>query len=530
LSAPATAPSETGRTAGNNAPRRAAAFAAAGVALVYFGLFNHDFSVNALQYAGAVERGTDLFHPNHLLPNAVHRVAYLIATTLGSGGRAIWLMQALTVGAGIVAAAALAHVAACRGGIAAALSVAALYAFGFAAWNFAEEPDVYVLPAAAVALSIALLDARQSLSWRAVVALGLLAVWAVLTLQQYVFWYPTLLALVARRDLGARRGAKLAVLAVGVPAICLAAYLLAGAALGRLDSPGHALGWFLGYAWDPHSGFGTYRAAPEFAARLLGTLLGLGNLAVAYEVILSRVALIGAAAAAIAIAATASAIALALRRQSAATRGDAAIVLCWMLANLAFATWWESRNIEFLFPVWLGACALAALAVPALRWRLPGVAALLLFIVNAGVAFVPQRDWPQRYRIAEELARHERLGGSDVLITEELNTTEYLRYFDRVDVRFQPGAVSAAMHAAKSIAQARRDVDFELAAGTRVYTTEIDENGRLRALARRFARLGRAGFDGDVERDLQQLYAGLDTRSEPVAGARRVRAEAPDAH
>jgi len=79
--------------------------AAAGLALVYFGLFNHDFSVNALQYAGAVERGTDLFHPNHLLPNALHRVVYAIATTLGSGTRAIWLMQALSVGAGILAAA-----------------------------------------------------------------------------------------------------------------------------------------------------------------------------------------------------------------------------------------------------------------------------------------------------------------------------------------------------------------------------------------------------------------------------------------
>jgi hypothetical protein len=191
--------------------------------------------------------------------------------------------------------------------------------------------------------------------------------------------------------------------------------------------------------------------------------------------------------------------------------------------NLAFATWWESRNIEFLFPVWVGALALTALAVPALDRRTLVAAVLLVGGVNLAVAFAPQRDWPARYRVADALARHERLAATDVLITEELNTVGYLHYFDRVDVRFQPGAVSAAMHASAPVAQVRAAIDSALAAGTRVYTTELDEGGRLREIARWFAPLGRSGFDGAVERDIVLLYRGLDTSTQPVPGARQIR-------
>ena len=131
------------------------------VAAVYFGLFNHDFSVNGLRYADDVERGVGLFHPNHLLPNALFRGIYVLAQGAGlTGMRSIWLMQAVTVGFGIIAAAGIARIAQWRKDASGAFLAGALYAFGFAAWNFAEEPDVYALPAAAVSISLALLLPR----------------------------------------------------------------------------------------------------------------------------------------------------------------------------------------------------------------------------------------------------------------------------------------------------------------------------------------------------------------------------------
>ncbi len=494
---------------------------------LYFCFFNHDFSVNGLRYADDVERGIELFHPNHLLPNLLYRGAFLLAQWIGLAGvRSIWIMQALNVVAGLVAAAAIVRIGLLRGpsrpSMASALLVGALYAVGFAAWNFAEEPDVYVLPAAAVTVSLALLTARDSLGWRVVLALGALAVFAVLTLQQYVFWYPALLALVRNRDLGAARRGKMLILVLGVPVACLAAYLLVGAMQGHLHGVNDVLGWFLGYAWNGQNGFGTYRPAPALGSRLLGALLGIGNLAFAYEVILSPLAAVIAAIALLPLLIVVLNAAGFLRRSESPVRRDAVVVAAWCLANLVFAAWWESRNIEFLFPVWLGLLALAAFAVPALDRRALIGAVLLVGGVNLAVAFVPESEWPARYRVAETLAQHERLTAADVLITEELNTIGYLHYFDRVEVRFQPGAVSAAMHASAPVAQVRAAIDSALASGARVYTTELDEHGRLRELARWFVPLGRDGFDGAVERDIALLYRGLDTSAQPVAGVRRV--------
>jgi hypothetical protein len=442
------------------------------VGAVYFGLFNHDFSVNGLNYADDVERGVELFHPNHLLPNFIYRGAYLGAQYVGLAGmRSIWIMQAINICAGLVAGGAIVRVGLLRASRGNALLTGALYAFGFAAWNFAEEPDVYILPAAAVALSFAVIAPRDHLSWRAIAGLGSLAVFAVLTLQQYVFWYPALLALVRARDLGVARRSKLLALALGVPLACLGAYLLVGALEGHLHGASDALGWFLGYAWNGQTGFGPYRPAPGLLSRLLGAVLGLGNLAFAYEVILSHVAMIAAAAALLPLLLIAARTTGFLRGAASGLRRDA--------TNLAFATWWESRNIEFLFPLWIGASMLAALACAGFDRRVLVPAVLLVAGVNLAVAFFPQHDWPARYRVAEALARHEQLAKVDVLVTEELNTVGYLHYFDHVDLHFQPGAVSAAMHASAPLAQVRASIDSALASGARVYTTELDEHAAV---------------------------------------------------
>ena len=506
---------------------RMIALLAAALATLYFGWFNHDFSVNALRYAEDVERGIELFHPNHLIPNFLFRAIYLGIQAVGvTGVRAIWIMQCVTAACGIAAAAAIAHIACARAQSWIGLLVGLLFAVGFSAWNFAEEPDVYMLPAAAVAVSLAILLPRAQLSWRAVAALAALAVFAVLTLQQYVFWYPVLLALVARRDLGtarSRRG-KLVLFSAGIPLACLTAYVAAGWASDQLHSVRDLTAWFLGYAWDNERGFGTYRAPPAIGARLLGTLLGLGNLVFAYELVLSKIALALAIGTSSLLAWIGWAAVRRLQRERPMLRSDTLLVLTWCVLNLAFATWWESRNIEFLFPVWVGGCVLLALAAPGLDRRALVIAALLVGIVNFAVAFGPQRDFPARYLTVARLAAHEQLTPADVLITEELNSASYLRYFAQVEVTFFPGAISSAMQAAQPLAPARAALDQLVGSGARVYTTELDEHGRLRALARWFAPLGRNGFDGAIDRDIELFYRGLDISEQPVAGVRRVRA------
>src|SRR4029453_10687609 len=108
-----------------------------------------------LRYATQVEHGGPLFHPNHLLPNALFFGAWRAVQAVGLPDmRAIWVMQALNALLGIATALCLARSLAFRAGVAGACAVAALYALGFVAWNFAQEPEVYVLPACAMAASL----------------------------------------------------------------------------------------------------------------------------------------------------------------------------------------------------------------------------------------------------------------------------------------------------------------------------------------------------------------------------------------
>lgn len=490
------------------------------LALAYFGLFNHDFTVDGLRYAAQVEAGMPLFHPNHLIPNWVFHGIWRGLGAIGIGVRAAWVMQILNALAGIATALSLALALAPRAGVSRTFLLTLLYATGFAAWNFAQEPEVYVLPACAVAISLAVLWRSNVLGWGHVLTLGVLAVFAVLCLQQYVFWYPALLGLAWRAKFGKSRRAKLALLGFGVPLICAVVYLGIGAMEGAFVDRTHALGWFLGYAWDSQHGFGTYRPAPEFGTRLIGAALGLGNLAFAYEVAASTLTLSLAATGVLALAW------LLVRASScAAGRREARIIIAWTAANFLFALWWESRDIEFLFPVWLGAIVLLGLGARALDRRMLGLVFALVAGVNLTMSFWPQRDWPERYRIAAMLAAHEQFTDDDVLVTEELNTVSWLGYFHGTSVRFLPGVISAAMHASMTVAEARAELDHALAEGRRVYTTEPDERGRLGAIARRFGTLGRTGFDGDIERDLAVFYVGLALQPTGVPGTRRVVSE-----
>src|SRR6185436_18936821 len=95
------------------------------------------------------------------------------------------------------------------------------------------------------------------------------------------------------------------------------------------------------------------------------------------------------------------------------------LILCgFALLNLVFGGWWAAGDIEFLLPVWLAFCVAAGIAGGARAWRGTAGLAVLVALVNLGVTFAPQRDWPDRYREVAALAQRGGLASGDLLITE----------------------------------------------------------------------------------------------------------------
>lgn len=493
------------------------------VVLLQVALFNHDFSVDGLAYATAVESGTDLLHPNHLLFAVLHRALWQAVHWFGLGPtRAIWWMQGVTAMSAVVTVLATAAYLVPRAGAQRAAGLGALLACSFAFWNFAQEPEAYVPPLCCVALSLWLLrDPARVPGPMRLLALAGLATLAVLLLQQYVFWYPALLVLLAARLSGCpTRWRRVLLVALVVPLACLLVYLATGLAAGRVIDAASLAPWLLGYGFDPEQGIATYRLAPGAAERVSGLALGLANLVFAYEVARHPVWLGVAAALGLGllfVLAPAWRAALGRRDRSA----DAAALLLFAIGNGVFALWWESRNIEFLLPLAFAAVVMAGLGATRLRPTLLAGLVLGVFATNAAVAFWPQRQTPARYTTLIALHVSERLTASDRVIVEELNTVRWLGYFHSASPGFQSGAISAAMHGEQALAAARAQLLRALDERRRVYTTELDERGRLRDLATRFAILGRAGYRGEVETDLDRLYDGLELS--PVTGAPGVR-------
>ncbi len=513
-----TASPGTGRSLGAGA---CWAFAAI-VLAVNLLLLNHDFTVDGLAWARAVDEGSGLFHSNHLLFNALHWTWIRPAQWLGLvGDKSIWAIQIVNVAAGTACAVLVARMASARIGALTAISLGVFTMAGFAFWAFSQEPEVYILPGLLVVLSMALLHDRERLSPKLALVLAGLATLAILLLQQYVLWYPALLGLAHRRLPASPRERRRvwAILVLLPPLACLGVYLLVALAVGQaLDLHG-LLSWFLGYGYQPEVGLATYREAPALGHRLVSLLLGVANLLFAYEVVIAGWSLVVAALLALLLL---LAVIPAWRPLRDSLRGDSGWLWLFAGLNLLFAFWWEARNIEFLLPVWIA--LVLALALRAARLRpatwLPAVAGLLA--LNALVAMVPQRTLPERYQSAAALASLQPLRAGDRLITEELNTVRWLNYFHEVPVGFIPGAVSIKTHAQIDLAEVLVRIDAALASGARVYTTELDEHGRLRAIAQRLALVGRV-HGQSVADILHDLYSRYETRAVPeIAGVHRL--------
>lgn len=477
-------------------------------------LLNHDFTVDGLAWARAVDDGTDLFHSNHLLFNALHWAWIHLAQAAGLAlERSIWAIQIVNVIAGTASAVLIARLASTRTGALAAISLGLFTMAGFAFWAFSQEPEVYILPGFLVVLSVAVLQRDQRLSSGSAVVLAGLATLAILLLQQYVLWYPALLGL-ARRRMPASRSPRRRVWAILIlvpPLACLSVYLLVAVLVGHpLDANG-LLSWFLGYGYQADVGIATYRDAPALGYRLGSVLLGLANLFFAYEIVIAWWSMAAAfVIATLWLLATIPALIPLCER----FRGDAGWLLLFGTLSLLFACWWEARNIEFLLPVWFALVLVLALHAERLRLALwlPAVAGLL--ILNATVSMIPQRTFPDRYVSAMALASQEQLTARDWLITEELNTVRWLDYFQGVAVGFIPGAISIKTHAEIDLDEVIARIDAAIASGGRVYTTEMDERGRLRAIAERLALVGRV-HGRSVADILHDLYSGYEIRAVP---------------
>lgn len=493
------------------------AFALAGAHVL---LFNRDLTVDGLAYAAAVDAGGPLFHSNHLLFNAMLiAIKQALASVGWAPAHSIGWIQAAVAACGVITVLAIGRGLVARAGHARAMLLAALAAGSFALFNFSQEPEVYVPAMCCIALSWWLLEPSHRVPGRARLALlTLLAVLAVLLLQQHVFWYPTLLMLLHAR-LRNTPGAcpRLLAVALAVPLLCLLAYLAAGWMQHRIDTPAEMWPWLLGYGYDPETGIATYRAAPPLAARVAGLGMGLVNLVLAYEVVLAPALM---AAGALALAAVAFALLPAWARVARTRDRDTWAWAAFTAGNLAFAFWWESRNIEFLLPVGIGALMLAGQRADALSVRILLAATVLVWGVNAVAAYWPQRSTPERYASIARLHQSVVLGPGDVVITEELNTVQWLRYFHAVEPRHLSGAVGAAMHGNQALPVARSEIDAALARGARVFTLEPGEHGRLRAMAERLSILGRPGYRGDVAAEIDALHQGhrlLPVRAAPGA-------------
>lgn len=491
---------------------------------LYFGCFNHDFSVDGLRYATQVEQGGPMFHPNHLLANGIFWLAWH-GVNWCMDLRAIWVMQALNALLGIATALCLARALAAKASVAGGCAAALLYLVGFAAWNFAQEAEVYVLPACLVATSLALLWRSERIAWPRLIALTLLAAFAVLCLQQYVLWYPALLALLWQHDLGAQRRAKMLCVTLTVPLACLVTYLAVAWCHGAGDEPQKWMYWFLGYASDGGREGGYWPMSS--GRRALAVLAGLGNMVISYDVISSPYAMLGAALACLAVLALTWYCVRRAISQSRTLRSGLNVLGAFALLNLAFGAWWAAGDIEFLVPVWLALCAMAGVALGARQWGRIAIVAALVASVNLCATFAPQRKWPTRYTEVAALSQSGLLAPGDVLITEELNTIGYLAYFAGMQVQFQPGAVSTLIFPQEDLATQRTRIEQALRQGRRVYTMERITHERLYAIAALWAR-GRHFEHGDgVDGALATLYGGLVLRPSGVPGMEQVMLSTP---
>lgn len=226
---------------------------------------NHSEGEDAVHYIMSVTNGEGLFHPNHLLFNALSWVHYQLWVAVGYTGNATIPMQVASVAASL-ATVYLVYRLALRTGASSLMAAAAagMTAFSYGFWVYSLEAETYIVPLPfALASALLLFDTRvadlRGLGRDGIVRLvilGLLTAIATLLHQQYVFLLPIVgltLLFIWLKTPGRTLAQLITTVGIyGVVAVGLIAttYIAVGAIVYGHQSVFESIAWARGHAKD----------------------------------------------------------------------------------------------------------------------------------------------------------------------------------------------------------------------------------------------------------------------------------------
>jgi len=246
------------------------------ILLVYMALPTRDFYWDGVSFAIRIEKAAFdsrlLFHPNHLLYEALGYGLYTLAGWAGIPVRALFLLQGLDAVAASLCVLIIYFLVQERLGPGShSLSLAALFAFSGSWWRFGSDADAYVLSILFISLAYRLLSSRHPTH---PFAAGLLHSCGMLFHQLAVFFFPVAVTCLWRQEQGGFRRKIRAVVEYSVlsAGVTLAAYwyIFQKFIFHRVEpSPAGLFAWMTEHS--ENSGF-SFRFGHNAALTLAGTL------------------------------------------------------------------------------------------------------------------------------------------------------------------------------------------------------------------------------------------------------------------
>ena len=352
---------------------------------------------DSLEYARAVRSGTSLFHPHHLLFNAVIRGFWLglqsvfpsiDPITAGQVHNILWALAVLAAFFTIV------RRLTGSTGAAVVFSLALFSALGF--WQYATFVEIYIPSMGCLAVSLVLLLSPRPgpAGPGARTAAAGFFVLAVLYNQMAVFFVLALAVLLTPR-LNAREAWRTVRLIAAAGAIVLGAYAAVFFTAARPAASAGFVRWCLSYAFNPDPTWGSFSNV---------SLLGLCKLFLSFArdvLFIPRSLLVPASiVSGVLCAGLAVPVIRSIARRKPAANARIALVL-WILGTALFMWWFSPAGYELSIPLLLPAFLILALisadgweaggGAKARRLILSGTAAVVLFVFlfNLTAAVLP---------------------------------------------------------------------------------------------------------------------------------------------
>ncbi|MDD5556189.1 MAG: hypothetical protein PHN82_02950 [bacterium] len=407
------------------------------VCTVYAATLTKDHSYDTIAYATAVEKGgEDLFHPHHLLSNAVFRAGYSLLAALGYRGRALLPMQMMSAFFGALAAGLFCLLLArlsCSPIIAAAGSLLLAFSYGF--WFISMQGEAYSIIATLFIAILWVVSGYFRLpSARAAFLVGALAGSVGLFHQCGVFIIPIFWCMypfVRGRAGKALRTHFLPPLA-GFLLTTALPYLLIARFFLEIRTPGEFLYWLTSYL----------HTKPAFTAQGDWTTVSLSLAWWGKSVVnagafnQARVHAVGCGG----ILAVLLLLSLSLRRSYAEMREMTVFCLVWIVAYFAFFTWWTPRGTKFWIITSIPLLLLAALAcerlvrgargrgVRAALLALAAAAPVAVFSLNLGIDIAGSARRENNLALVAAEKIHDETEEDALIIAGSGMVARYLRY------------------------------------------------------------------------------------------------------